>query len=90
MAVLEALGAAVPVVISRGCHFPEIVQRRCGWQVEPEENDLVRALSEVMSLAAVDLAEIGRRGRSFAEANFSWTGVGQHTADFLDRMIEQA
>ena len=88
MAVLEALGAGLPVVISHGCHFPEVGEAGCGWEVNPQDDEVAGAVSEALSMDAETLRETGRRGRRLAEARFGWAGIGERTADMLERWMK--
>jgi glycosyltransferase involved in cell wall biosynthesis len=85
VSVLEALGSGLPVIVSRACYFPEVVESGCGWEIEPNESELVRTLSDALSMPPPTLSEMGRRGRVLAETSFSWTAIGQRAADILER-----
>lgn len=87
VAVLEAMGAGIPVIASTGCHFPEVASRRCGWLIEPAEEDLARALTEVLSAPPAVRAEMGRRGRALVRERYTWERIGNDMADVYDWVL---
>ncbi len=48
MSVLEALGAAVPVVVTRNCNMPEAQEGGAGWEIAPEVPALRAALQAML------------------------------------------
>jgi glycosyltransferase involved in cell wall biosynthesis len=90
VAVLEALACGVPVVITRQCHFPEVVPAGCGWECDVTAADISAALSQALGTSAEDLAGMGRRGRELAAGRYSWASVGRATADMLDSVLGEA
>jgi glycosyltransferase involved in cell wall biosynthesis len=84
VAVLEAMGAGTPVMISRQCYFPEVASCGSGWVIEPEPAAISRSLRECLSLSNSDREEMGSKGRSLIESRFLWNVVGNQAADVLD------
>lgn len=56
VAILEALAAGCPVVITHGCNFPEVADTGAGMVVNPEVKEVSEALGRVL-----DDAELARR-----------------------------
>lgn len=80
MAILEALASGTAVMISTGCHFPEVEKAGAG--------RVVAAEPEIMASALVDLLknrdrlkEMGLKGREFVAANYSWDAI-------VDKLID--
>ncbi|MEL6526136.1 MAG: glycosyltransferase, partial [Chloroflexota bacterium] len=48
MAVLEAMAAGLPVLLSPGCHLPQVAQAGAGMIVEPTISVLAKALSTML------------------------------------------
>ncbi len=80
MAILEAMAAELPVLITPGCNFPEVSDRGAGVIVEPTVEDTVRGLRELCSKAPEDLSEMGRCGRDLVLQKYTWDQVA---SDFL-------
>jgi glycosyltransferase involved in cell wall biosynthesis len=84
VSVLEALGIGLPVLVSRNCNFPEIAEVECGWQIDPEIDQLANAI--VFSLASEPdtLAGMRDRGRRLVQDNYTWAAIGNRAADTLE------
>jgi glycosyltransferase involved in cell wall biosynthesis len=80
VAVLEAMGAGLPVVVTDACHFPEIAQKDCGWVIEPSQKALEDALSEYFQCRMWEGEAMGNRGRKLVESKFTWNVVGDQMA----------
>jgi glycosyltransferase involved in cell wall biosynthesis len=87
VAVLEAMAAALPVVITRQCHFPEVESHGCGAVIEPNEDDLETALRSLLAASAEERRQIGRRGKSLVEQRYSWNVIGTKAADLFDSVL---
>lgn len=84
IAVLESLAMGVPVITTRACHFPEIVEKDCGWVIEPDVSALQHALLEFLQLPPDEACRMGARGRRLIEERFTWSVVGQQMTEVYD------
>jgi glycosyltransferase involved in cell wall biosynthesis len=87
VAVLEALGVGLPVIVSKSCYFPEVQKYRCGWIVDPQSGPLEEVLRECLSLSATEREAMGLRGRRLIAERFSWSTIAETTAAVLDWML---
>lgn len=87
MAVLEAIGVGLPVIVSQFCYFPEVREYRCGWTIEPQSDPLEGALRECLSAPSAELEAMASRGRRLIAEQFSWPVIGEKTAAVLDWML---
>lgn len=71
MAILEAMAAGLPVVISEECHFPEVAQAGAGIVVPLEAAALGEALRELL-VDEPRRAEAGTAAREFVLAHYTW------------------
>ena len=79
--VVEALGAGVPVITTRGALPWELLETHgCGWWVPCTTWGLTGALHEAMTLTADALSMMGRRGRHLVEEEFRWDDIAGQTA----------
>jgi glycosyltransferase involved in cell wall biosynthesis len=81
VAVLEALGMGVPVIVTRRCNIPEVAEHGCGWVVEPEQAALDTALQEALRSPTLELQRIGERGRALVQSRYTWSVVGRQMAE---------
>lgn len=83
VAVLEALAAGLPVVVSTACNQPEIEERRCGLISSATVDDVAVAVDHLLRLPSRDLIDMRIQARSLAET-YSWSTIGTKMADVYD------
>jgi glycosyltransferase involved in cell wall biosynthesis len=69
--VAEALIRGLPVITTTGTPWSGLREHGCGWYIEPELEDLKRAIREVTSADCGTLAAMGEKGRRYARAHFT-------------------
>jgi glycosyltransferase involved in cell wall biosynthesis len=74
MAITEALGCGLPVVISPACHYPEVEEVGAGRIVELEPKAIAQALVPFMRDSALR-ARSGAAGRALVLSRFTWPSV---------------
>lgn len=86
IAVIEALAAGLPVVISEQCNFPEVAEAGAGFVVPAEDEPVVRAISALLS--DIDLSAcMGRNGRRLVMERYTWPAIAESTADCYRTLI---
>ena len=76
MAVLEAMGAGIPVLLSPGCNFPEVATSNAGRIVEPQVESLTEALHELLTDEDA-LSQMGINARRLIHEQFTWDRVAE-------------
>lgn len=79
VAVLEALGAGVPVITTRGTPWGELRDEHCGWWVDASVNGIRDALREAIYLPRTELREMGVRGRNLVARKYTWPRIAERT-----------
>lgn len=74
MAVLEALASGTAVLLTPGCHFPEVERSGAGKIVANNVPALATALDELLAAPAA-LAGMGARGQQLVAERFTWTRI---------------
>lgn len=83
MAVLEAMAAALPVLLSHGCNLPEAESYGAGRVVSPDVESLKAAMQAMFS---DNLAQMSKNARQLIHERFRWEQV----ATQLDRVYQAA
>jgi glycosyltransferase involved in cell wall biosynthesis len=73
--IAEALASATPVIVTHGAPWAELESREAGWWIERGVEPLVECLKLALSLPSDELNEMGRKGREWMLADFSWDDV---------------
>jgi glycosyltransferase involved in cell wall biosynthesis len=89
MATLEAMASGTGVVLSPGCHFPEVEAARAGRIVEAAPGMLARVLRELVA-APEETAQMGRRGRQLVLREYSWERVTDQLVQVYEEGVERA
>lgn len=70
-AVLDALGASLPVVISDRCNFPEVAEHGAGFVVPSNDTAVCEAIGKLLSDSGLG-ARMGRNGRKLVTERYTW------------------
>jgi glycosyltransferase involved in cell wall biosynthesis len=85
MAITEALGCRKPVVVSEGCHFPEVAEARAGWVTSLGAEPTAKALEAALALSPAEAAAMGERGRDLVLSRFTWPKIAEMTIAGYER-----
>jgi glycosyltransferase involved in cell wall biosynthesis len=85
MALLEAMAAALPVIISPGCNLAEVETYRAGRIVEPQVEPLAQALRAMLA-DENQRARMGKHARELVLERFTWARVAAQ----LEAVYQQA
>lgn len=85
MSVLEALAAAVPVVVTRTCPWADVERHGAGFWVEQDAEAIAAAVVRVLDDPAAARA-MGDRGRLLAESAYGWTAIARAFAAEYERL----
>lgn len=80
MAVLEALAARRPALITTACHFPELAAADGGIVVQPDRDGVTAGLRDLLERTAAERATLAARGRALVEARYSWDKQAERLA----------
>lgn len=77
ISVLEAMGAGLPVIVTKQCNLPEVKEHDCGWVIQPQVDELVSALNELLRASSRELADMAANGRQLVARRYSWQVIGE-------------
>jgi len=88
MAILEALAARLPVVVTTSCHFPELTRAEGGLVVEPTEAGVTAGLRDLLERSASERRSLSIRGRELVEAEYTWERQTERLASVYRWVVE--
>ena len=88
MAILEALAAGLPVVISRQCNFPEVSERDAGFVVEPNDAAVTEAIRTLLSDDQLR-TRMGCNARNLVREKYTWDAIAASMAGLYQRLVAQ-
>jgi glycosyltransferase involved in cell wall biosynthesis len=89
VSVAEALAAGTPAIATKGAPWEGLVRKRAGWWVEADAASLANALEDALTLSDADLTQMGLRGRSWMQEEFSWPEVANKTMAAYRWMLDR-
>ncbi|PTX98381.1 group 1 glycosyl transferase [Opitutus sp. ER46] len=82
--VLEALGAGLPVITTKGSPWSRLVTEKCGWWVDIDAASMKSALVSAFGSDTTRLREMGERGRGLVRGEFAWEGLARRSLDLYN------
>lgn len=84
IAITEALACGNPVVISKGCNFPEVADVDAGYVVDLSAQNVADACLKVLSDPAHAAAQ-GKRGREMVIDRFTWPSISARLVNYYQQ-----
>ena len=88
MAVLEALANNTAVMLSPGCHFPEVEKAGAGVVVETDAARMATALRGLLR-DPVRLRAMGEAGKRLVQEQYSWDAITDRLIEVYERAIRR-
>ena len=79
IAILEAMVARLPVVITEGCNFPEVAEHGSGFVVKTSETPVAEAIGALLSDAELR-KRMGDSGRKLVTERYTWQAAASKIA----------
>lgn len=86
MAILEALASSTPVLISPGCHFPEVEEAGAGRVVDADAASLALALEDLVG-DRDRLRQMGEAGRRLVVQRYVWSQITTQIEDAYAELL---
>jgi glycosyltransferase involved in cell wall biosynthesis len=80
IAVLEAMAARLPVIITHGCNLPEVSEWDAGYTIAPEKGELAATIRQLLC-EPERAKEMGSNGRHLIQSKFTWERVARQTIE---------
>lgn len=86
LAITEAMAARVPVLITEGCHFPEVAEVGAGLVTRLDAQEFAEAMTQVAGDSSA-AAAMGRAGRAMVESRYTWATIAEQSVDAYRRFM---
>ena len=86
IAVLEAMAAGLPVLISRFCNLPEVEETGSGSVIDADAGQLAEALAKMLGDPDRQNA-MGEAGRQLVGERFSWPRIANQFSQLYDGIV---
>ena len=86
IAVLEAMAARLPVIITKGCEFPEVSEHGAGLVVKADEAPIAEAISLLLSDATLR-DRMGQQGRKLVIERYTWEVAAATISDIYKSLV---
>ena len=81
----------LPVITTQGAPWKGLIDKNAGWWIKPNDEDaLVFTLREAMSTPINVLQEMGKRGKEWMQAEFSWDTIVQKYIETYSWLLGEA
>ena len=89
MGILDAMSVGLPVIVTPGTSFDEVVEeRQCGWTTVAESHGLAKTILQVYEERNL-LAEKSVRARECVEELFQWENVAKQTIGQYENLLNE-
>ena len=89
MAALEAMAARIPVLLSPGCHLPQVDSVGAGFVVDATVDAVAEKLRLLLSDAEMR-ASMGMAGRRYVADNHSWDAVAARLEEVYAALLDDS
>lgn len=90
IAILEALGAGVPVLTTEASPWGELITHDCGWWTKIAPDAIAQALELALAKSPAELGAMGARGRALVADRFTWQRSAERTLCLYEWLLGRA
>jgi glycosyltransferase involved in cell wall biosynthesis len=87
IAFAESLASGVPVIATKGAPWSSVIDRRCGWWIEPTVDALSKTILEATALPDDERSAMGLRGRELVHERFDWPAIAGEMRTLYEWML---
>jgi len=89
VAAIEALRYSLPLLITKTCNFPEVVQSGTGIEVMPSHDDIQVGLEQLMKLSVKQRNEMGGRGFQLFKEKYSMEVIAKQLSNKFEKILQE-
>lgn len=86
MSILEAMGAGLPVIVSKECYMGKAVQAEAVVETEFDTNSLTDALNRLLG-DAIKRQQIGQAARDYVAQHHSWSQISKKVVTTYQQVL---
>ena len=86
IAVLEAMAARLPVIITTGCEFPEVAEYEAGLITEADASSIADAIARLLADAEL-CRSMGQQGHKLVAERYSWQATAATMSDLYRTLV---
>ena len=90
MVIAEALSCGVPVITTTGTPWNELEEKGIGWCINLNLDNVIRAISEAITLGQDKLFEMGQKGSQYIHETFQYTEVAEKNKILYKWIIKES
>ncbi len=90
LAVVEALSAGLPCIVSKGAPWQGLEVHNAGWWIDNDIGSVSSSLARAMETNAEILKEMGINGREWVRRQFNWSTIASQFSDTYEWMINKS
>jgi glycosyltransferase involved in cell wall biosynthesis len=79
--VLEALGAGIPVLTTKGAPWENLISQNCGWWADVTSEAIAEDLKDALCCSPEKLRSMGKKGKDLVASKYTWTKSAQMTLE---------
>ncbi|MGD0229338.1 MAG: glycosyltransferase [Syntrophorhabdales bacterium] len=89
IAILEALGAGIPVLATKASPWQGLEDHDCGWWVDISAGALADALGVALGSTQDELRRMGQKGKELVAAKYAWRKSAEMTMQLYDWLLQR-
>jgi glycosyltransferase involved in cell wall biosynthesis len=87
--VIEALGAGIPVLTTKGAPWKVLEDQKCGWWSDVNTEALTEVLKSALSRSPEELRIMGQRGKELVAARYTWAKSAEMTIELYEWLLHR-
>lgn len=89
MAVVEAMGYGIPIIMTEACNIPEAFAAGAALRIEPNPESIGKGIARFMEMQASELDAMKVKARDLAESQFTWDQQVKRMQEVYDSLIDK-
>src|SRR5690606_12784451 len=86
--IVEAMSMGCIPVITDGCNFPEVFQKKLAFRITPKEQDIINGLNQIKEFPEIKMKEMSAKGRQFVSEAYSLERIADLQFSMYKHLLE--